>query len=167
MTRQNSTLTEIGFGGGCHWRTEAVFAALAGVARVNQGFIRSHAPDDGWSEAVRIAFEPAAIPLSVLTEIHLRTHASTSNHKMRGKYRSAVYVTSEGQADEVRDILASLQSQFDAPLMTRVLPDLGFKASDDRLQRYFEKNADGPFCSRYVDPKLDLLQVDFRRHLRK
>jgi len=29
----------IGFGGGCHWCTEAVFAALRGIIRVEQGFI--------------------------------------------------------------------------------------------------------------------------------
>ncbi|MGJ8671076.1 MAG: peptide-methionine (S)-S-oxide reductase, partial [Oceanococcus sp.] len=42
----------IGFGGGCHWCTEAVFNALRGVEQVSQGFIKSDPPHDSFSEAV-------------------------------------------------------------------------------------------------------------------
>ncbi|MBO6639652.1 MAG: peptide-methionine (S)-S-oxide reductase [Roseitalea sp.] len=80
----------IGFGGGCHWCTEAVFQALRGVTRVEQGFVRSEPPFDAWSEAVIVTFDPASIDLATLTEVHLRTHASTAAHAMRGEYRSAV-----------------------------------------------------------------------------
>lgn len=161
MTRQNNHLTEIGFGGGCHWCTEAVFASLRGVASVEQGFARSEPPNETWSEAVRIAFDPGLIPLSVLTDVHLRTHASTSNHKMRGKYRSAVYVNGEGQAEDMRKILAGLQADFDAPLVTQVLPLMDFRHSDPRFHRYFERNAGGSFCTRYIDPKLALLRENY------
>ena len=36
----------IGFGGGCHWCTEAVFEAIAGVTQVEQGWITSVPPDE-------------------------------------------------------------------------------------------------------------------------
>ncbi|MGK0318036.1 MAG: peptide-methionine (S)-S-oxide reductase, partial [Granulosicoccus sp.] len=39
-------LTKVGFGGGCHWCTEAVFQALRGVSFVNQGFISSTTPNE-------------------------------------------------------------------------------------------------------------------------
>jgi peptide-methionine (S)-S-oxide reductase len=126
----------IGFGGGCHWCTEAVFSALRGLSRVSQGFIASDPPNDSYSEAVEIAFDPVAIPLKVLVDIHLRTHASTSNHKMRGKYRSAVYVFSHAQADEVKAVLDSLAPDFAAPLVTQVLAHRGFKASDPQFRNY-------------------------------
>ncbi|MEO0774094.1 MAG: peptide-methionine (S)-S-oxide reductase [Pseudomonadota bacterium] len=160
MTRP-SDLTTIGFGGGCHWCTEAVFASLRGVASVDQGFAKSEPPNDTWSEAVRIAFDPSRITLRVLIEVHLRTHASTSNHKMRGKYRSAVYTLSETQSDEVRDLLGALRQEFDAPLVTQVIPMTGFRQSDPRFHRYFQRNAGGPFCTRYIDPKLALLRDRF------
>ncbi|WP_366523884.1 hypothetical protein [uncultured Algimonas sp.] len=35
-----------------------MFQSLRGMVRVEQGFIRSDPPDDAWSEAVRIAFDP-------------------------------------------------------------------------------------------------------------
>ena len=122
MTKKKLDMDQIGFGGGCHWCTEAVFQALRGVRDVAQGFIRSDPPHDSWSEAVLLAFDPHGIPVDALIEVHLRTHASTSNHKMRGKYRSAVYVFSDQQAEECRSALQRLQAQFDASLVTQVLP---------------------------------------------
>ena len=159
------TLTTIGLGGGCHWCTEAVFASLRGVAKVEQGFIRAPAPDDGWSEAVIAHFDPGTIPLPVLIEIHLRTHASTSDHKMRGKYRSAIYAISPDQHRQAQSALSELQAAFPEPLVTRVLTFDGFKPSDERFQQYHLKHAGGPFCTRFIDPKLDLLRRDYATHL--
>ena len=90
-------MERVGLGGGCHWCTEAVFQAVAGVTDVRQGFIRSDPPDDGWSEAVEVDFHPHEVALEDLLAVHLATHASTSAHKMRVKYRSAVYALSPAQ----------------------------------------------------------------------
>ena len=154
-------LRRIGFGGGCHWCTEAVFAALRGVDRVEQGFICAKAPDDSFSEGVLVTFRPDEVSLGTLSEIHLRTHSCTSNHAMRGKYRSAIYAMNEAQAKAARKILTELAPEFDAPLVTRVLLFRAFKASDQRFQRYAEKNAGGPFCTSYIDPKLALIRQEY------
>ncbi|MBW3245476.1 peptide-methionine (S)-S-oxide reductase [Epibacterium sp. DP7N7-1] len=159
------TLPAIGFGGGCHWCSEAVFAALRGVETVEQGFIRSTAPDDSFSEAVRVRWDPVEIPLDVLIEVHLRTHASTSDHKMRGKYRSAIYVMDDVQARDAKAILERLRKSEGEAYITRVLPFAGYKASDDRFHRYAEKNAGNQFCTRYIDPKLDRLRATHSRFL--
>lgn len=162
----SAEVRRIGFGGGCHWCTEAVFAALRGVIRVEQGFIRADAPDDSFSEAVVLTFQPDKISLGSLIEIHLRTHSSTSNHSMRRKYRSAVYVMDEVQAEAARRVLTEVGPGFDAPLVTRILPFRTFRASDECFQRYAEKNAGRPFCTTYIDPKLALLRKEFGGLLR-
>jgi peptide-methionine (S)-S-oxide reductase len=154
-------IEKIGFGGGCHWCTEAVFASLGGVTHVEQGFIRSDTPDDDFSEAVVLTFQPERISLGSLIEIHLRTHSSTSNHAMRQKYRSAIYAMDEAQAEAARRVLIELAPGFNAPLITSILPFRVFRASDERFQRYAEKNAGGPFCITYIDPKLALLRKEF------
>ena len=158
---------KLGLGGGCHWCTEAVFQALAGISEVEQGFIRSDPPEDSWSEAVLVTFDPVALPLEALIEVHLRTHASTSHHKMRGKYRSAVYVQDTETGTKVGTILQSLQKHFDEPLVTRVLPFAGFKASDARFRNYYATDPDRPFCKTYIDPKLAMLRQRFATVLKE
>ena len=134
---------------------------MRGVRIVEQGFVRSSTPNDTWSEAVRLRFDADAIPLNVLIDIHLRTHASTSDHRMRGKYRSAVYTVSDAQSDRARAELAALQTGFEDPLVTQVLPLTAFRQSDLRFQRYFERNEGGPFCTRYIDPKRAYLRAHY------
>jgi len=156
---------KIALGGGCHWCTEAVFQALAGVRKVDQGFVRSDPPADSWSEAVIVHFNAEDLPLDVLIEIHLRTHASTSAHKLRGKYRSAIYVFDDKQAKEVGIILQTLQAGFEEPLVTQVLTFAGFKPSDTRFHDYYASGPEKPFCRTYIDPKLSLLRKRYRNLL--
>ncbi|MCV0428957.1 MAG: peptide-methionine (S)-S-oxide reductase [Roseibium sp.] len=158
---------KIGLGGGCHWCTEAVFQALGGISTVEQGFIRSEPPEDSWSEAVIVTLDPVALPLEVLVEIHLRTHASTSHHKLRGKYRSAVYVEEAETGLLVDRILCDFQPQFDDPLVTRVLPFAGFKASDARFRNYYATDPERPFCKTYIDPKLAMLRREYSNVLKE
>lgn len=154
-------MEKIGFGGGCHWCTEAVFQSLRGVEKVEQGFIKAGPPHDSFSEAVLVEFDPAIIPLEVLIEVHLVTHASTSEHKMRGKYRSAIYVFDFRQASESQRALKILEQGFDQPLVTQILENREFKLSDQRFQNYYLSNPDRPFCKSYIDPKLKLLTARF------
>lgn len=157
-------MSKIGFGGGCHWCTEAVFQTLRGVASAAQGFIQSNAPHDTFSEGVVVDYDPDTIPLDILIAIHLRTHASTSQHKMRGKYRSAVYTFSDAQTAEVRALIKAEQPNFDAPLVTLTLPHIAFKASDARFQNYYATDAERPFCTTYIDPKLAKIRRDFSNY---
>src|SRR3954453_16140998 len=82
---------KIGLGGGCHWCTEGIFQMLAGVAQVEQGFIRSGPPSDSWAEGGVVHFDPCVIGLPTLVEVHLRTHRATAPFIARSKYRSAIY----------------------------------------------------------------------------
>lgn len=154
-------LQKIGFGGGCHWCTEAVFQALRGVARVDQGFIASAAPDEAWSEAVIVSFDPGEIGLDVLIDIHLRTHSSASDHQLRGKYRSAVYTFSGDQAALAARALDDARAEMRPPPITRALPFKAFKPSDPRFQNYYATRGDRPFCRTYIDPKLVLLRREY------
>ena len=161
MTRQTNPTQTLTLGGGCHWCTEAVFDHLRGVSLTEQGFARSDPPHDAWSEAARVTFDPDTLPLAVLLDIHLRTHASTSDHSMRGKYRSAVYV--EDDRETMRAMLAELQRDFDRPLVTQVLPLRAFRLNAPQFLDYYRTNPDRPFCRSYIDPKLAMLRKDYGR----
>ena len=161
---KNKTI-RIGFGGGCHWCTEAVFQSLIGVEKVEQGFIASTEPYNTFSEAVIVHYNPEQIPLEVLIEIHLLTHKSTSNHSMRDKYRSAVYTFSDEQTDEVLSIIQQFQENQKEVIITQTLPFASFKASEEMFKNYYASNPEKPFCKTYIDPKIKLLVNQFSNHV--
>lgn len=149
---------KIGFGGGCHWCTEAVFSSLKGVEKVEQRFIQSVTPFNTFSEAVIVTFDTYKITLQDLTEIHLHTHASSSMHSMRNKYRSAIYFFEVADEEEITNILQTLQQQFKDPVITKPLPFINFKQSLPQFQNYYLSNPGKPFCKLYIHPKLELLK---------
>lgn len=155
-----SSTERIGLGGGCHWCTEGVFASLAGVVRVEQGWIASAAPDDFFSEAVIVHFDPTRIDLRELLAVHLETHAASSNHGLRGRYRSAVYTFSTAQRQRCTDWLRELGADFDRPLVTRVLPFAAFRQSPPQYQDYYRRDPRLPFCRRHITPKVERLRAD-------
>ncbi len=155
---------KLGFGGGCHWCTEAVFQALKGVSKVEQGYISSTNKNDSFSEAVIVHFDYTRIPLEVLIEIHLLTHKSTSNHSFRNTYRSAIYYLEDGIVEDLEHIINELQPEFDNSIITKILPFKEFKPSREQIQNYYKKNPNKPFCEKYISPKLELLKDKFQKH---
>lgn len=150
-------ISKIGLGGGCHWCTEAVFQAVEGVVKVEQGYIASTPPANSFSEAVVVHYLPKKVNLERLLEIHLHTHNSTSNHSFREKYRSAVYFFEAEDKVIVEKILERLQEGFEKELVTQVLRFREFKASRESIRDYYRKNPDAPFCKRYIEPKLKIV----------
>lgn len=149
-------IDKIGFGGGCHWCTEAVFQSLRGVIKVEQGWVSAEGAED-FHEAVILHFNQGFISLKELIEVHLYTHNSTSNHSKRTKYRSAVYTFTEVQQKDSDNILRLLQKDFKDKLITEVYRFKEFKMSPESFQNYYLKNPDRPFCKTYIDPKLQML----------
>jgi peptide-methionine (S)-S-oxide reductase len=154
-------MNEIGFGGGCHWCTEAIFQSLRGVKKVDQGWIRSHPPYDTYSEAARIQYDPEIISLATLIEIHLLTHSSTSNHPLREKYRSAIYTLDEDSKIKSLEILNDLKASDKKDYITRVLPMVEFKLNEEQFLDYYKNQPDAPFCKRYIHPKLKKLRAEY------
>lgn len=157
-------LRKIGFGGGCHWCTEAVFQSINGVANVEQGFIASTGVHTDFSEAVVVHFSEDSISLKDIIAIHLHTHNSTSQHAMRNKYRSAVYVFSDVDINAISMVLESLQDDFHEKLITQVLPFRTFKSSSSQFHNYYDTDPERPFCKTHIHPKLQILKAKYPKH---
>ena len=157
-------MSKIALGGGCHWCTEAVFQSLIGVSKVEQGYVASVGDTGAFSEAVIVHFDAEIISLKMLIEVHLHTHKSTSDHSMRSKYRSAVYVFSDEQGKEAHLIIDRFQKKFGNKLITRVLVFDLFKPSREQITNYYYKNPMKPFCERFIEPKLELLLQKFSKY---
>lgn len=156
-------MTTVGFGGSCHWCTEAIFQSLKGVSQVLQGWIAVEGSD--FSEAVLVNFDNTEISLAALIAIHLATHSSTSQHSMRGKYRSAVYVNDNALAAAAQDALKTLQRDYNDPIITQVLLISEFKLNEEKYLNYYYSDPQKPFCENIVRPKLMLLLERFGRHI--
>ena len=154
---------KIGLGGGCHWCTEAVFQAVEGVEKVEQGYIASEGAASSFSEAVIVHYLPKRGFVKHLLEVHINTHNATSNHSFREKYRSAVYFFTSEEEKEAKMALLELQKEFSEEIITEILPFKEFKPSREAIQDYYRKNPDAPFCQRYIEPKLKLLQERFQK----
>lgn len=161
---KETTHPRVGFGGSCHWCTEAIFQALRGVHGVEQGYLIAQPPDDKFSEGVLVQFDHSVIDLATLIEVHLRTHSCTSTHAFRDKYRSAVYAFDDAQAQQARQTIARLQADFANPIITRVLPYRAFEASPEQYRNYYVSDPSRPFCRNNIDPKLKFIRERFSTH---
>ncbi|MFT6868024.1 MAG: peptide-methionine (S)-S-oxide reductase [Cyclobacteriaceae bacterium] len=151
---------KVGFGGGCHWCTEGIFLSLIGILKVDQGWIASKAPDDSFSEAVIVYFDPEIIDLHTLINVHLLTHSSSGNHSMRSKYRSAVYYFSDVQAEDSLEIIKKSQEE-DKKIITKVLPFEAFKINTIEYLDYLYTRPDSGFCKTYIQPKLKQVYLQY------
>ena len=160
-------MQKVGFGGGCHWCTEAIFDSLKGVSQVDQGWITSTHPNATTpSEAVIVHYDEKMISLDVLTEIHLRTHNATSNHTFRDKYRSAIYTFDDEQEIKAQSILKEKQKLFEKPLVTKVYPFGTFKLNDEKYLNYYKTNPEKPFCQVRIEPKLRILLERYKNYVK-
>ena len=145
-------MQKIGLGGSCHWCIEAIFRSLKGVATVEQGWIASNGENTTPSEAVIVNFDPNEISIETLIGIHLRTHSCTANHEMRSKYRSAVYTFTNEQAEKAEQTIKYLQTDFDQPIITKVLPFQAFKLNEENYLDYYYKDPTKPFVKTSLIP---------------
>lgn len=150
-------IKQAGFGGGCHWCTEAVFSSLKGVQSVQQGWIASIECNSSFSEGVVVQYDDVIISFATLIAIYLHTHSSTAQHSMRGKYRSAIYTFDDRDALLAREAIEVLQSEFNNPIITQVLPYRELTLSREELLDYYFSNPQKPFCELYINPKLKLI----------
>lgn len=162
----NRKIKKMAFGGGCHWCTEAVFQQITGVIQVEQGYVAATGKYADYSEAVIVHWDADKISLETLVEIHLYTHQSTSNHSMRGKYRSAIYYFADQDKIKALESIKKLKIDFDKEIITKVLPFASFKSSREEIQNYYLKGPDKPFCRNFINPKLELLKQQFFNFLK-
>lgn len=158
-------MKKIGFGGGCHWCTEAIFQALHGVELVEQGWISSVNPHNSYSEAVIVHFDKD-IGLDVLIEVHLLTHSSTNAHSMRDKYRSAVYYFDANDKIIIESIIGKLAAENDTTYITRAMPFADFKLNSEKYLNYYKKDKQRPFCRTNINPKLTAIRKKFDQQVR-
>lgn len=178
MTQTQSIAT---FAGGCFWCVEAVFQNLAGVSRVESGYLGGHVDEPsykqvctgttGHAEAIRVSFDPAVIGYGDLLDVFFATHDPTTLNRQGNdigtQYRSAIFPHSPEQAAEAQTAIARAQPDWPAPIVTAIEDDARWWPAEDYHQRYWEgEGQSNPYCLAVIPPKLAKLTKKFAARLK-
>jgi len=168
-------------GGGCFWCTEAVFQNLKGVTSVLPGYTGGSVPNPtyemvcdggtGHIEAAEIKFDPSVISYENLLEVFFATHDPTTMNRQGNdvgeQYRSAIFFTTDQQKSEAEKFIASIQKDYDRPIVTQIRPLEKFYVAENYHQDYFNRNPGNPYCSAVISPKLKKFKEKFPQLLKQ
>lgn len=176
MTRETAI-----FAGGCFWCTEAVFQSLAGVDRVESGYIGGHVADPtyqqvcrgdtGHAEAIRITYDPDVISYADLLDVLFATHDPTQLNRqgndVGSQYRSAIFPLDEAQTNAARTGIERAQMDWPAPIVTTIEAAGDWYPAEDYHQAYWDGEGQrNPYCLATIPPKLAKLKKNFGERLR-
>lgn len=151
------------FGMGCFWGAERLFWLLDGVFVTAVGYQGGFTPNPtyeevcsgktGHTEAVKVVFDPEAIPvellLSTFWEQHDPTQGMAQGNDVGSQYRSAIYTTSDAQARIVAQsndrFAAALGKRHMGNITTEIAPAKEFYFAETHHQQYLAKNPRG-YC---------------------
>ena len=152
------------FGMGCFWGAERLFWKAPGVYVTSVGYAGGITPNPtyhetttgrtGHAEVVKVVFDPAAVSYGQLLKLFFEEHDPTQGMRQGNDigttYRSVIYTTSAGQADQAREALEAFQSALnkagrDMRITTELAPVPTFYYAEDYHQQYLAKNPGG-YC---------------------
>jgi peptide-methionine (S)-S-oxide reductase len=175
--RQVATLA-----GGCFWCLEAVFDLLEGVESVESGYSGGAVPNPtyrqvctgttGHAEAVQITFDPQRISFREILEVFFDVHDPTTLNRQGAdvgtQYRSAIFYHTPEQKTIAEQVIQELEQagRWPDPIVTEVTPFEAFYRAEEYHQRYFERNANQPYCRVVIAPKVSKARKIYAPKLR-
>ena len=163
LTFDTNHLKEIYLAGGCFWGVDAYLARVPGVYSTESGYANGHAAGPvsykevctgttGHTEAVYLTYDPTKVTLDkVLDEFFSVIDPTTLNRQANDigtQYRTGIYTTAKNTAEEIEVIqnkIKMVQTKYDKPVVTEVLPLVNYCPAEDYHQDYLEKNPGG-YC---------------------
>jgi len=159
-----SGFERVEFALGCFWGAERVFWQTNGVWLTSVGYSGGITQNPtyeevcsgqtGHTEIVEVIFDPSVIPfeelLALFWESHDPTQGMRQSNDVGTQYRSAIYTTSQTQADLAEASLNAYQRALDnaghgRQITTEVKPAGDYYYAEDYHQQYLAKNPNG-YC---------------------
>ena len=168
-------------GGGCFWCLEAVYQEMEGVLSVESGYMGGHVKNPsyrevctgktGHAEVVQLRFDPDVVSYRRILEVFFAIHDPTTKDRQGNdvgpQYRSVIFYHSGEQRAAAEQIIAELEAEGVAPIVTGLEPADTLYRAEDYHQNYFQNNPNQPYCAYVVAPKLRKFREKFaarRRH---
>jgi peptide-methionine (S)-S-oxide reductase len=154
------------FGLGCFWGAERIFWQLPGVHSTSAGYAGGFTANPtyeevcsgttGHTEAVQVVYDPSKISyeqlLKAFWENHDPTQGMRQGNDVGTQYRSAIYTTTEAQAETAQASLAAFQPVVTkaglGEITTEIKPLGKYYFAEDYHQQYLAptKNPNG-YCN--------------------
>ncbi|RJQ34339.1 peptide-methionine (S)-S-oxide reductase [Candidatus Parcubacteria bacterium] len=171
------------FGGGCFWCTEAVFAMLKGVSKVEPGYAggsvenpsyeKVSGGDTGHAEVIRVTYDPAVISYEDLLTVFFGSHDPTTPNRQGAdtgeQYRSIILY----ETDEEKKAAEKMIKEVDTSLkdgtrvVTQLIPLGKFFPAEEYHQEYFKKNPSATYCQLVIEPKIEKVRKRFAELLKQ
>jgi len=167
--------------GGCFWCVEAALLRLAGVEKVESGYMGGAVVnptyqevcqgDTGHAEVVRVTYDPAVLPFGDLLDVFFAVHDPTTLNRQGNdigtQYRSAIFYHDSRQRQAALDKISALGPAFDDPIVTEVTEAQTFYVAEAYHQDYFARNSGQPYCQYVVAPKVEKVRKYFAGKLKR
>lgn len=143
------------FAGGCFWCVEADFDKVDGVIETISGYTGGHVDNPtykqvtrggtGHYEAVKVTYDPSKVSYDDLAAYFVR-HIDPTDAKGQfcdtgDSYRSAIFVSGQGERTDAEMTLASAEQELGQPVVTEILPEATFWPAEDYHQDYYIRSA--------------------------
>lgn len=156
---------EIYFAGGCFWGTEHFFKQVRGVVATQVGYANGstqnptyeevYTDKTGFTETVKVVYDPAEVSLELLLELFFETIDPTSLNKQGNdkgtRYRTGIYHTDQADVATIGKALDQLAKKYSTPIVVEHLPLENFYDAEEYHQNYLDKNPGG-YC--HINPQL-------------
>jgi peptide-methionine (S)-S-oxide reductase len=167
--------------GGCFWCTEAIYLDVAGVEKVESGYIGGQIVDPtyrqvcgggtGHAEGVRLTFDNEVIGYDDLLDIFFATHDPTQLNRQGGdvgtQYRSAIFPQDDGQRAAAEAVIARANAEQRGRIVTTIEPNDTWYPAEDYHQNYFERaGSSNPYCMAVIAPKLQKFRKSYQARLK-
>ncbi|GAB7015185.1 peptide-methionine (S)-S-oxide reductase MsrA [Methanogenium cariaci] len=155
ITDTNQVVGQVTLAGGSFWNIEAGFRGVTGILATVVGYTggdeehpdyaRVSTGETGHVEAVRVAYDPAAISFTTILSRFFNLHDPASDESQAGfdgsQYRSVIFCHTEEDCRTARAFIREevASGKYTAPVVTVVVPAAPFWPAEECHQQYYEK----------------------------
>jgi peptide methionine sulfoxide reductase msrA/msrB len=141
--------------GGCFWGLEKYIGLVQGVAGTEVGYANgsrdnaTYGDGSGYTEAVKVDYDPEVAPLPFLLELFYGAIDPTSVNRQGNdvgvEYRTGIYYTDPADKAVIEQSLAELRKQYERPIAVESGPLVRYTSAEGYHQDYLDKNPGG-YC---------------------
>ncbi len=171
------------FAGGCFWAQEEAFEEIKGVKQVVSGYAGGTKANPtyeevadkgtGHTETVQIYYDPKVVSYQTLADIFFTASHDPTQLNRQGpdagpEYRSAAFYRTPEEKKVLEATIAKVNAskEYDAKIVTQVVPLQKFWPAEDYHQGYYRLHPDNPYIVNVSQHKVEHVRKAFAGDLK-